>query len=132
MIAKLRGERKGEHIHARLFMGPDRDHLAKNGDLVLTVEEWQIFVAALLLGEGHTDGHLVVEVDDPLAKEPSRVYYYRGQIERWLSVRLGYVWCDAYSENTEDGRPVYPWSTMKECRDAARKDGIQAIFQRRS
>lgn len=69
MIAKLKGQQKGDHIHAQVFMGPDRDHLACNGDLVFTVGEWQIFVASLLLGADRTQGHLTVEVDDPLAKE---------------------------------------------------------------
>lgn len=67
MIAKIKGVRKGDHIHADVFMGLDEGHFGKNGSLVFTIGEWQIFVSALLLGADRTQGHLTVEVEDPLA-----------------------------------------------------------------
>ncbi len=50
MIIKFRDERKGEHIHSRVFVGPDEDHLALAGTLIMRLGEWQTLGAALLLG----------------------------------------------------------------------------------
>lgn len=60
-----------------------------------------------------------------------RIYHYRGQVERWVASRRSYVWRDGYSEDSDDGHPLYPWNTMQECRDEARKDGVRAVFERR-
>ena len=49
-VIKFRDERKGEHVHSRIFMGPDEDHLALTGRLIMRIGEWQLFGAALILG----------------------------------------------------------------------------------
>ena len=64
MIIKLRDERRGEHIHTRVFIGEDKDHLALSGTLVFRVGEWQLFGAALLLGMEQMKGHLTVQHPD--------------------------------------------------------------------
>jgi hypothetical protein len=53
MIVKLRDELKGKHVHSRIFMGVDEDHLQLCGTLVMDIGAWQIFGAALLLGADH-------------------------------------------------------------------------------
>lgn len=53
-------------------------------------------------------------------------YYYRGQIERGKNYR----WCEGYSENGETGRPLYPWSTKRECQREAKALGCKAVFVR--
>lgn len=59
-----------------------------------------------------------------------RVYYYRGQVERWVPSRRTYEWRDGYSQNSLNGFAQYPWRTMKECRDEAHNDGVQAVFKK--
>jgi hypothetical protein len=49
-------------------------------------------------------------------------YYYRGEIER------GGHWAEGWSENSEDGLPLYPWSTKRECQHAAKLQGSKAVF----
>lgn len=66
MIIRLRDVRKGDHIHTRVFIGEDVDHLALAGRLVFKVGEWQMFGAALLLGAQQTKGRLVVQHPDDL------------------------------------------------------------------
>lgn len=51
-------------------------------------------------------------------------YYYRGQIERGPK----YTWTEGWSANSEDGLPLYPWSTKRECRAEAKKVDARAIF----
>lgn len=46
----MKTERKGEHVHARIFVGPDLDHLALSGTLVFRLDEWLQFGAALCTG----------------------------------------------------------------------------------
>ena len=60
MTIKLKSEQKGDHIHERVYVGTDRDHLALAGELVFRVGEWQLFGCALLLGAGQMRGHLEV------------------------------------------------------------------------
>ena len=66
MIIRLRDERLGEHIHTRVLIGEDEDHLARSGRLVFRIGEWQLFGAALLLGASQTKGHLTVQHPDDL------------------------------------------------------------------
>lgn len=61
MHVKLISERGGEHIRERVFVGPDRDHLALAGILTFHVGEWQEFGAALGLGARAMQGKLTVE-----------------------------------------------------------------------
>jgi len=55
-------------------------------------------------------------------------YYYRGLIERGVGGR--YEWREGFSENSPGGRPLYPWSTKRECQRAARQQGAKAVFAR--
>ena len=66
MIIKLRSERRGEHVHERVFVGPDEDHLALAGTLVFDVGQWQEFGAALMLGAAQMHGNLVVSSPDDM------------------------------------------------------------------
>lgn len=62
MIIKFRDERRGNHVHSRVFIGPDEDHLALAGTLVFNIGEWQMFGACLLSGAKR---HSIVEVQMP-------------------------------------------------------------------
>jgi hypothetical protein len=57
MIIKFRDRRKGEHVHSHIWMGPDEDHLALTGTLIMTTGEWQIFGVALILGAKTMNDH---------------------------------------------------------------------------
>ena len=59
-VFKLYSERRGDHVHQRVFAGPDADHLALCGTLVFRIGEWQEFGAALLLGSEQTSGQIKV------------------------------------------------------------------------
>jgi len=60
MIVKLSSELKGNRVHERVFVGPDKDHLALAGRLVFEMGQWQLFGAALGLGAERTQGRLEV------------------------------------------------------------------------
>ena len=72
MIVKLRSERRGAHVHERVFVGPDTDHLALAGVLIFDVGEWQAFGAALGLGASQMHGQIrvVFEGDGQLVASP--------------------------------------------------------------
>lgn len=53
-------------------------------------------------------------------------FYYRGDVERGNG--KGYSWQAGYSQNSEDGKPLYPWSTRAECLQEARLQNAQAVF----
>lgn len=54
MIIKMRSELRGEDkVVERILMGEDETHLKLVGSLTLTVGEWQLFGATLLLGAEH-------------------------------------------------------------------------------
>lgn len=50
MHIRLRDDLAGSHVHTRVFVGPDADHLALAGTTVLRVGEWQALWCALSLG----------------------------------------------------------------------------------
>lgn len=56
-----------------------------------------------------------------------RTYYLRGMIEVGNG-GPGYDWCPGYSEDSEDGRPLYGWQTKAECIEECRKAGDVAVF----
>lgn len=60
MVIKLCSERRGAHAHELVFVGPDADHLALAGVLVLDIGQWQEFGAALGLGASRMHGNVVV------------------------------------------------------------------------
>jgi hypothetical protein len=66
MHTKLKSKRKGDHIHATIFIGEDADHLANAGKLIFRVGEWQLFGAALKLGSRELVGEnsLTVSFDN--------------------------------------------------------------------
>lgn len=43
MYVRLRYRLLGGHVHVRVFVGKDVDHLQKSGDLVLREDEWPTF-----------------------------------------------------------------------------------------
>jgi len=73
MIIKLRSERRGAHVHERVFVGPDSDHLALAGVLIFNVGEWQAFGAALGLGASQMHGQVRVlfEGDEQVVGGPT-------------------------------------------------------------
>ena len=73
MIIKLRSERRGAHVHERVFVGPDTDHLALAGVLIFDVGEWQAFGAALGLGALQMRGQvrIVFEGDEEVVGSPT-------------------------------------------------------------
>ncbi len=64
MLLRLKAERLGDHIHGRVFVGADCDHLALAGKLTFRIGEWQLFGAALLLGAKQMQGYLTIECPD--------------------------------------------------------------------
>lgn len=54
-------------------------------------------------------------------------YHYRGRVER-PNKKMGFVWHDGYSENSEEGLPCYPWRTKEEVRKEARAANHVAVF----
>lgn len=54
MKIKLQSKRLGHHVHTEVFVGPDWDHLALSGTLIMHVGEWQLFGAAMLLATDET------------------------------------------------------------------------------
>ena len=72
MIIKMMSERKGQHVHERVFVADGEDKtFALAGTLVFRIGEWQLFGAALGLGAANTQGRLrVVFVgDEEVCKE---------------------------------------------------------------
>lgn len=42
MIIKTKSDRWGNHIHCRVFVGPDSRHLALSGTLVFDPDQWEL------------------------------------------------------------------------------------------
>jgi len=51
-------------------MGPDWDHLALSGRLVMELDEWKLFSAALLLGAERSQQQLGVITEEESNKVP--------------------------------------------------------------
>lgn len=49
----VRDELRGTHVHSRVFMGSDQEHLALTGTLIMRREEWYSFWAILNAGVAH-------------------------------------------------------------------------------
>ena len=54
-------------------------------------------------------------------------YFYRGGTERGTG-EPGYKWHAGYSANSEDGLPLQPWSTRRECQREAKAEDKRAVF----
>ena len=51
MVFKIKSEKRGGHIHVRVFSAPEVDKtFSLNGTVVFLEEEWKDFSAALYLG----------------------------------------------------------------------------------
>jgi hypothetical protein len=48
MMIRFRWKVLGGHVHVRVFMGTDADHLGKNGDLTFRIEEWKAFIDGIV------------------------------------------------------------------------------------
>jgi hypothetical protein len=67
MIFRLRGERRGDHVHARLWAGESEGALGNCGALVFRIGEWQLFGAMLTAGARLIPPeHAVLDLRDPL------------------------------------------------------------------
>ena len=53
-------------------------------------------------------------------------FYYRGMIERGAN----YDWKEGWSAQSDNDRPLYPWSTQRECQHEAKPQGAKAVFVR--
>lgn len=51
MVFKIHYEKLGQHVHQRVFVGPDGGHLALSGKLVMREEEAEVFHHALLVSQ---------------------------------------------------------------------------------
>ena len=60
---KLVSEAHGAHVHVRVFIGPDADHLALSGVLVMAMPEAVLLGAAMILGAKESQGHLTVSTE---------------------------------------------------------------------
>lgn len=63
-----------------------------------------------------------------MSEPKERIYHYRGPVE--VGIGGSYEWRDGYSENSEDGLPLYPWMPRGQCRRGAVRDGFKAVFYR--
>jgi len=59
-VFKCISERKGEHIHMRIFSGYEGFTLALLGTLIMEYGEWQELGAILLKGAERTNGRIKV------------------------------------------------------------------------
>ncbi|MCU0913001.1 MAG: hypothetical protein MUC88_00385 [Planctomycetes bacterium] len=64
LTIRIESEAKGGHVHMRVRAGETPGQLALCGLVIMTVGEWQLFGAALLLGAERMCGHLGVELPD--------------------------------------------------------------------
>lgn len=66
-------------------------------------------------------------------KQPRMVFKHRGRVERFVPAgrrsKATYGWREGYSQDSDDGRPTYPWMTRAECRAVARREGAVAVFE---
>ena len=60
MILKTKAVKGGGYVHVRFYSGPDEDHLALNGKLAFTLEEWLMFRETILMGSNDQRGMLVI------------------------------------------------------------------------
>ena len=60
MILKTKAEKRGGHAHVRFYSGPDEEHLALNGNLAFTLEEWLMFRETILMGANNVRGMTVI------------------------------------------------------------------------
>lgn len=63
-MVKLRSRLRGAHRHVSVFMGPDADHLALTGELVMGPADWMIFAAGFAMGARRFTPLTVVFEDD--------------------------------------------------------------------
>ncbi len=60
LVIKLVSERKGDHVHEKVFVGEEGQTLMLAGNLVWRIDEWQLFEATLGLGAKQTKDYLKV------------------------------------------------------------------------
>jgi hypothetical protein len=47
VLFKLKYQEQGTHVRAKLFVGPDEDHMALSGELCFRKEEWSEFLKGM-------------------------------------------------------------------------------------
>ena len=72
-MIKAKSDYVGEHVHVTFFAGEENYTLANIGKLIMSLSDWQLFGAALLLGATHMDGHLKVITDGSELGNPDLV-----------------------------------------------------------
>ena len=50
MTFKTKAEKRGIHVYVKFYSGPNEEHLALNGELVFTIEEWILFREVIIDG----------------------------------------------------------------------------------
>lgn len=56
MMMKLKDTLRGGHVHVDVFVGPDADHLAHTGTLVLRLGEWRAVELAFAMAAACSTG----------------------------------------------------------------------------
>jgi hypothetical protein len=64
-------ESRGIHVRARVFAGPDEEHFAYIGELVMRLGEWAAFIAILDAGRQSLDD-VIMDFRDGELPDPSR------------------------------------------------------------
>lgn len=67
MIIKLRSYPAGGRVHTRVFTDLDTGGYKQAGELEFGLGEWQLFGAALLIGQRFMSHHLTIEVEGDAA-----------------------------------------------------------------
>jgi hypothetical protein len=63
MIIKVKYESREKHVHTRVFMGPDSDHLTLCGNLMFNKAEFEVFKQCLNDGSMLVKGATVILSD---------------------------------------------------------------------
>lgn len=70
MLIRLRSERGGGHVHTRMFVGVDADHLQLTGTFCMDAGQWGLFNNILEVGADEVrgmHGNIVFESPDELS-----------------------------------------------------------------
>lgn len=83
---------QGEHMHVNVFVGPDRDHLALGGTVVMRDDEWLLFQQFMLriLESVRNERSRVVEIFQHFAVDSPGYMAAKADLEKlfekpWLS-----------------------------------------------
>ena len=64
MMLRMQHSQHSDHVHVRVFMGPNADRLALVGVLMMDAGQWQLFGTTVTLGAIATHGRVRIESPD--------------------------------------------------------------------